>query len=99
MVVFLAHWTNIVVFVRLVSRSFVSTIFWSESGRLGSKNKQLGSEGLQKPTFHRSWNSDDFSVNFWCFLEALGAVFLTFDVLKTGLKLTIFHGYPQGPPG
>ena len=46
---------------------------------LGFKTKHLVWDGLQKPTFHRSWNSNDFKVHFWCFWVAMGSLFMTFD--------------------
>ena len=58
----------------------------------GSKNKDLVLEVLQKPSFRRSRNSNDFGVVFLCFSEALGPVFLTFAALETGLKTDGFPG-------
>ena len=37
----------------------------------GHENKHLVCEGLQKTTSHRSLNSDDSSVHFWCFWLSL----------------------------
>jgi len=68
----------------------------------GSQNKDLMKEVLQKPSFRRSRNSDDFGVVFLCFSEALGAVFLTFAALETGLEIDDFSGgyrIPHSPGG
>ena len=76
-------------FVILVSRSvFCLQIFESESGQLGFLKLAFWCKsGCKKHFFDRTRDSDDFRVEFWCFSEALGAVFLTFAGLD-------FRGYP-----
>ena len=84
-------------FVMLVSRSgFCLQIFESESGQLGFLKLAFWCKsGHKKHFFDRTRNSDDFRVEFWCFSEALGAVFLTFAGLETGLKIAGFSGVPD----
>ncbi len=61
-------------------------------GAWGSQNKDLVIEVLQKPSFRRSWNSDDFGVVICVFRRPWGEVFLTFAALETGLKIDGFSG-------
>ena len=88
-------------FVMLVSRSvFRLQIFESESGQLGFLRLAFWCKsGCKKHFFDRTRNSDDFRVEFWCFSEALGAVFLTFAALETGLKIDgLSGGCPNRSP-
>jgi hypothetical protein len=41
-------------------------------------------EGLQKPTFQRSWNSDDFRAHFWWLWVSLRTIFMIFDAQEMG---------------
>ena len=69
---------------------FAKRFSGSESGRLVFKKQAFGVRGLQKPTFHRSWNSVVLRVHFCCFWVALGPILMTFDALETGLKFDEF---------
>ena len=79
----------------LVSRSLFAPIFESKSRRLGLLKQAFGVRGVAKPTFRRNRNSDDFGVDFWCFLVALGAAFLTFAALETSTEI---DGFSRGRP-
>ena len=84
------------VFFMLVSRSFLDRFLNLNLDIWGSQNKDLVLEGLQKPTCRKSMNSDDFRIDILCFSEALGATFLIFAVLETGLKIVCFSRSPWG---
>ena len=47
-------------------------------------------EGTAKTMFPQKTFIGDSRVAFWCFLEALGAGFLSFSALETGLKIECF---------
>ena len=47
-------------------------------------------EGIAKNVFPQKTLMGDSRVDFWCFLEALGAGFLSFSALETGLKIECF---------
>ena len=47
-------------------------------------------EGIAKTMFPQKTFIGDSRVEFWCFLEALGAGFLSFTALETGLKIECF---------
>ena len=47
-------------------------------------------EGIAKTMFPHKTFIGDSRVEFWCFLEALGAGFLSFSALETGLKIECF---------
>ena len=83
----------------LVSRSLFASNFEFNSGRWGSQNKYLVWEVLQKPSFRRSRNSDDFGVDFWCFSEALGSLFLSFEGLGGRVEIGGFFRDSLGDPG
>ena len=51
-------------------------------------------EGIAKTMFSQKSFIGDSRVDFWCFLEALGAGFLSFSALETGLKIERF---PRSP--
>ena len=52
-------------------------------------------EGIEKTMFSQKSFFGNSKVVFLCFLEALGAGFLTFSVLETGLS--VFQGHPGHP--
>ena len=60
-----------------------------------SENKVFVWKVLQKPCL-RKQNVGDSTVDFVCFLEALGAGFLIFSALETGLKIEWFSRSPWG---
>ena len=80
------HVKQNVFFVGLVSRSVCLSIPDSKFGRSGLPNRGFRIESIAKIDF--SWKSRlmNSGIHFCCFLEALGAVFLTFLALKTDLK-------------
>ena len=51
-------------FVMLDSRLLFLVIFGSEFGSLGLESQAVGMGSLAKIDFGRSWNSDDFIVDF-----------------------------------
>ena len=53
-------------------------------------------EGIAKTMFPQKTFISDSRVDFWCFLEALGAGFLSFSALETGLKIECFSRSPWG---
>ena len=53
-------------------------------------------EGIAKTMFPQKTFIGDSRVDFWCFLEALGAGFLSFSALETGLKIECFSRSPWG---
>ncbi len=55
-------------------------ILRSESVRLGLQKQAFGVRSVAKPSFHRSWNSFDFSINFG----------MIFSALETGFKIDVF---------
>ena len=54
-------------------------------------------EGIAKNMFSQKSFIGDSGVDFWCFLEALGAGFLSFSALETGLKIRCFSRFLWGP--
>ena len=62
----------------------------------GSHNHVFAWKVLQKPTFHRHWNSDDFSLNFDVVEEFLGPFFMSLGTLGGGLTLYDFSSVPVG---
>ena len=48
-------------------------------------------EGIAKTMFSQKSFIGDSRVDFWCFLEALGVVFLIFS------ELSVFQGQPGDP--
>ena len=53
-------------------------------------------EGIAKTRFPPKTFIGDSRVDFWCFLEAMGAGFLSFSALETGLKIECFSRSPWG---
>ena len=53
-----------VYFVILDSNRLFLVIFGSEFGCLGLDNQAFGKGGIAKIDFERSWNSDDFMIDF-----------------------------------
>ena len=53
-------------------------------------------EGIAKTMFPQKTFIGDSRVDFRCFLEALGAAFLSFSALETGLKIECFSRSPWG---
>ena len=47
-------------------------------------------EGIAKTRFPQKMFIGDSRVDFWCFLEALGSLFLNFSASETGLKIERF---------
>ena len=47
-------------------------------------------EGIAKTRFPQKTFIGDSRVDFWCFLEALGSLFLNFSASETGLKIERF---------
>ena len=74
-----------------VSRYFFSD-FWLEFSTLGLPNRCVRMEGTSTAKIDFSWKSfsKNFGTEFKCFLDALGAVFLTFQASKTNLKTKRF---------
>ena len=54
-------------------------------------------EGIAKTMFSQNAFIWDSRVDFWCFLEALGAGFPSFSALETGLKIECFSRSSWGP--
>ena len=54
-------------------------------------------EGIAKTMFSQKSFIGDSRVDFLCFLEALGAGFLSFSALETGLKIRCFSRSLWGP--
>ena len=63
----------------------------------GALKKGFREEGIAKTMFSQKSFFDDSRVDIWCFLEALGVVFLFFAALETGLKIECFSRLPWGP--
>ena len=55
-------------------------------------------EGIAKTMFSQKSFIGDSRVDFWCFLEALGAGFLIFLPWKQARILSVFQGH-LGDPG
>ena len=53
-------------------------------------------EGIAETMFPQKTFIGDSRVDFRCFLEALGAAFLSFSALETGLKIECFSRSPWG---
>ena len=53
-------------------------------------------EGVAKTMFSQKTFIGDSRAEFLCFLEALGAGFLSFSALETGLKIECFSRSPWG---
>ena len=53
-------------------------------------------EGIAKTMFSQKSFIGNSRVDFWCFLEALGAGFLSFSALETGLQIECFSRPPWG---
>ena len=53
-------------------------------------------EGIAKTMFPQKTFIGDSRVDFRCFLEALGAAFLSFSALETGLKIECVSRSPWG---
>ena len=53
-------------------------------------------EGIAKTRFPPKTFIGDSRVDFWCFLEALGSLFLDFSASETGLKIDCFLRSPWG---
>ena len=51
-------------------------------------------EGIAKTMFSQKLVIGDSGVDFWCFLEALGSLFLNFSASETGLKIERFFRSP-----
>jgi hypothetical protein len=54
-------------------------------------------EGIAKTRFSQKSFIGDSRVDFWCFLEALGAGFLSFSAWKQARKLSVFQGHLGDP--
>ena len=78
-----------------VFKSTFLTIVWLKCCHLGLEGLVL--EVLQKSTFHRYQNSDDFRLISTCVLVSLGTLFIAFGATETGLTLHGFSGRPCGP--
>ena len=57
-------WTKIAVFYSCLFPGHFLTIWGFESGRLGLQEQAFDVRRVAKTSFHRSWNSVDFSVIF-----------------------------------
>ena len=77
-----------------VCRSRFLKILGSESGCQGLQNQAFGVEGIAKTMFPQKTFIGDSRVDFWCFLEALGSLFLNFSASETGLKIERFSRSP-----
>ena len=53
-------------------------------------------EGIAQTMFRQKKFIGDSRVDFRCFLEALGAAFLSFSALETGLKIECVSRSPWG---
>ena len=86
---FLKKTLNFILF-RACSQVIFSSNFKSEIRRLGLPNRGVRIEGIAK--FDLSWKLFlmNSGMDFCCFLEALGAVFLVFWALETELKIDDF---------
>ena len=73
-------------------------ILGSESGCPGLQKQAFGMEGIAKINFRRNSISYDSRVEFSWFWVALGAIFMAFVALETGLKIDRFSGLPGGTP-
>ena len=54
-------------------------------------------EGIAQTMFPQKSFSGVSEVEFECFVEALGAGFLIFSALESGLKIKCFPSLPWGP--
>ena len=72
------------------SRSLFSPIWESIFGRLGFVEPGFRLECIAKTNFSQKSFVMDIEVEFTCFFDALGAVFLVFAAMETGLKIDGF---------
>ena len=89
-------WVKFGVFLELVSRSLFASIFYWNYWQLELWKQGFRVEGIAKTMFSQKLCFGDSRADFWCFLEALGMVFLIFFVLETGLKILCFSRSPWG---
>ena len=76
--------------MELVSRSLFASIFGWNYWQLELLEQGFRVEGIAKTMFsHKSFIGDS-RVDLLCILEALGAGFLSFSALETGLKIRCF---------
>ena len=68
-------------------------VFGSEFGCPGLQKQAFGIEGIAKINFRRNSISYDSRVEFSWFWVALGAIFMAFVALETGLKI---DGFSKG---
>jgi hypothetical protein len=81
-----------------ISRLLFLMVFGSEFGCPGLQKQAFGMEGIAKINFRRNSISYDSRVEFSWFWVALGAIFMAFVALETGLKIDGFSGLPGGTP-
>ena len=63
---------------------------------VGALKQGFRQEGIAKTMFSQKSFTDDLRVDSVCFWEALGAGFLSFCAMETGLKLQCFSRSPWG---
>ena len=73
--------------MELVSRSLFALIFGWNYWQLELLEQGFRVEGIAKTMFSQISFIGVSRVDFWCFLEVLGAGFLRFSALETGLKI------------
>ena len=83
--------------MELVSRLLFASIFGWNYWQLELLEQGFRVEGIAKTMFSQKSSFGDSRVDFWCFLEALGAGFLIFSALETGLKIECASRSPWGP--
>ena len=76
--------------MELVSRSLFASIFEWNYLELELLKQGFRKEGIAKTMFSQKSFLSDSRVRFWCFLEAMGAGFLIFSALETGLEIECF---------
>ena len=88
---------NSVFFWSLFPGHFLDRFFNGISDSWSSENKVFARKVLQKPCFRKNRLLVIRGSIFWCFLEALGAGFLSFSALETGLTIQCFSRSLWGP--
>ena len=63
---------------------------------VGALKTRFRQEGIAKTMFSQKSFLGDSRVSFWCFLEPMGAGFLLFSALETGLEIECFSGSHWG---
>ena len=93
-VLFEVLWVKFRVFLERVSRSSFASNFGWDYWQLDLFKQGFRMEGIAKTMFPQKTFIGDSRVDFWCFLGALGSLFLDFSASETGLKIERFSRSP-----